>query len=222
MVTYKTNEPYYELKLSDIPENTLHVLSFEGEEEISRLFKYRIDLISKEPDLDPKDILNKKATFVMNRGDEDPLNTNGIISRFEQRGRTPNYVFYYAELVPKLWRMELTFQSVVYQNKNIEKLVTQVLKNAGFAGQDFEFNKLTGSYPDLEYIVQYQETDFNFINRRLEHYGIFLQSRQSASLHKRNLERISLQYASGYRTGQGEGLQPSNSHKKSFSGKSDR
>jgi type VI secretion system secreted protein VgrG len=109
----------------------------------------------------------------MNRGDEDPININGIISRFEQRGRTPNYVFYYAELVPKMWRTELTYQSVIYQNINIEKLVTQVLDNAGFSGQDYEYNKLKGSYPDLEYIVQYQETDFNFINRRLEHYGIF-------------------------------------------------
>jgi len=173
MVTYKHNEPYYELNLSELPEKTVHVLSFQGEEEISRLFKYRIDLISKDPELDPKDILNKKATFVMNRGDEDPININGIISRIEQRGRTPNYVFYYAELVPKMWRLGLTYQSVIYQNKNIEKLVSQVLDNAGFSGQDYEYNKLKGSYPDLEYIVQYQETDFNFINRRLEHYGIF-------------------------------------------------
>jgi len=173
MVTYKHNEPYYELNLSDLPEKTVHVLSFKGEEEISRLFKYRIDLISKESDLDPKDILNKKATFVMNRGDEDPIHINGIISHIEQRGRTPNYVFYYAELVPKMWRLELTYQSVIYQNKNIEKLVSLVLDNAGFSGQDYEYNKLKGSYPELEYIVQYQETDFNFINRRLEHYGIF-------------------------------------------------
>jgi type VI secretion system secreted protein VgrG len=173
MVTYKHNAPYYELNLSDLPAKTVHVLSFQGEEEISRLFKYRIDLISKEQDLDPKDILNKKATFVMNRGDEDPIQINGIISRIEQRGRTPNYVFYYAELVPKMWRLELTYQSVIYQNKNIEKLVSLVLDNAGFSGQDYEYNKLKESYPDLEYIVQYQETDFDFINRRLEHYGIF-------------------------------------------------
>ncbi|MGD8540374.1 MAG: type VI secretion system tip protein TssI/VgrG, partial [Candidatus Aminicenantes bacterium] len=173
MVTYKYNEPYYLLNLSDLPEKTVHVLSFLGEEEISRLFRYRIELISQDPELDPKDILNKKATFVMNRGDEDPININGIISRFEQRGRSSNYVYYYAELVPKIWRLILTYQSVVYQNLNIEKLVSKVLDDAGLSGQDYEFNKLKGSYPDLEYVVQYQETDFDFINRRLEHYGIF-------------------------------------------------
>jgi type VI secretion system secreted protein VgrG len=55
---------------------------------------------------------------------------------------------------------------------DVEKIVTQVLNDAGFSGQDFEF-KLKGSYPELEYVVQHKETDFNFINRRLEHYGIF-------------------------------------------------
>jgi type VI secretion system secreted protein VgrG len=173
MVTYRYNQPYYLLNLSELPEKTVHVLSFQGEEEISRLFLYRIELISQDPELDPKDILNKKATFVMNRGDEDPININGIISRFEQRGRSSNYVYYYAELVPKMWRLGLTYQSVIYQNLNIEKLVSKVLDDAGFSGQDYEYNKLAGSYPDLEYIVQYQETDFDFINRRLEHYGIF-------------------------------------------------
>lgn len=172
MVTYRHNQPYYELHLSELPENTVHVMSFQGEEHISRLFKYGIDLVSSDPELDPKDILNKKGTFVFNRGDEDPIKINGIISYFEQRGRTPNYVFYYAELVPKMWRLGLTHQSKIYQNMDIEKLVTQVLENSGLSGQDFGF-KLDGSYPELEYVVQYQETDFDFINRRLEHYGIF-------------------------------------------------
>jgi uncharacterized protein involved in type VI secretion and phage assembly len=63
MVTYKHNEPYYELNLSELPEKTVHVLSFQGEEEISRLFKYRIDLISKDPELDPKDIRSIPKIF---------------------------------------------------------------------------------------------------------------------------------------------------------------
>ncbi len=172
MVTYKHNQPHYELHLSELPENTVHVFEFQGEEQISRLFKYRIDLISNDPELDPKDILNKKATFIMNRGDENPIRINGIISHFEQRGRTPNYVFYHAELVPRMWRLGLTKQSQIFQNADIEKIVTQILNDADFSGQDFEF-KLDGSYPELEYVVQHKETDFDFINRRLEHYGIF-------------------------------------------------
>jgi len=172
MVTYKHNEPYYELHLSQLPEDTVRVLSFQGEEHISRLFVYSFELLSNDPELDSSSILNKKATFVMNRGDEEPIKIHGIISKFEQRGRTPNYVSYYAVLIPKMWRLTLTYLSEIYQKMDVQKIVTQVLKNSGFSGTDYKFN-LDESYPELEYIVQYRETNFNFINRRMEHFGIF-------------------------------------------------
>jgi uncharacterized protein involved in type VI secretion and phage assembly len=74
MAKYKHNQPYYELHLSQLPEETVRVFSFQGEENISRLFKYRIELISDDPELDPDSILNKKATFLMNRGDAEHQN----------------------------------------------------------------------------------------------------------------------------------------------------
>ena len=171
MVEYKHNEPYYRLQFSELPEDTINVLSFEGEENISRLFEYRFELLSDDPELEAVDILNKPATFLITREDE-PIEINGIISCFEQRGRTPDYVSYYAVLVPKMWRLGLNFSSKVFQSMDIEKIVTSVLEEAGLAGDDFEF-QLNESYPELEYCVQYRETDFDFINRRLEHFGIY-------------------------------------------------
>jgi type VI secretion system secreted protein VgrG len=172
MVKYQSNQPYYNLHFRELPEDTVDVFAFRGEEHISRLFKYSIDLISEDPEIDATVILNKKATFVLNRGDEDPIMINGVISHFEQRGRTPDYVFYHAELVPKMWRLGLTQDSRVFQKMDIKQIVTQVLKDANFSGEDYEFS-LKESYPELEYVVQYNETDFDFINRRLEHFGIF-------------------------------------------------
>jgi type VI secretion system secreted protein VgrG len=171
MVQYRHNAPYYELHFSELEEDVVRVLAFEGIENISRLFKYSFQLLSENPELKPEEILNKKATFTMNRGDEDPLQINGIISRFEQRGQSPDYVSYFAELVPKMWRLGLTFQSRIFHNMDIEKIVTEVLETSEFSGDDFEF-KLNETYPDLEFAVQYRESDFDFVNRRLEHFGI--------------------------------------------------
>ncbi len=172
MVQYKHNEPYYTLNLSELADDAVRVLAFEGKEQISHLFHYKLELLSEEAELDPAAILNKKATLLFSRGDEDPLPVNGIISHFEQRGRTADYVSYYAELVPKMWRLELNFQSRVFQNMNIEQMITEVLETAEFAGEDFAF-KLNETYPEIEFSVQYRETDFNFVNRRLEHFGIY-------------------------------------------------
>ncbi len=172
MLQFKSNQPLYKLHFSELDEDAVKVFSFEGEESISRLFEYRFELVSENPELDAKSILNKKATFTLTRGEDDPLKMHGIISHFEQRGRTPDYVSYYAVLVPKLWRLTLNFSSNVFQKMDVEELVSSVLKEAGFAGADFEF-QLSESYPKLDYCVQYRETDFNFINRRLEHYGVY-------------------------------------------------
>jgi type VI secretion system secreted protein VgrG len=172
MVDYKYNEAYYRIHFSDLAEDAVQVLSFEGEENISQLFKYRITLLSDDAELDAESILNKTATFIMTRGDDDPIKIHGIISHFEQRGRMPDYVMYYVELVPKMWRLGLTYQSEIYQNMDIEQLVTKVLQDSGFSGEDFKFD-LNDSYPEMEYIVQYRESNLNFIQRRLEHLGIF-------------------------------------------------
>jgi type VI secretion system secreted protein VgrG len=173
MVKYRHNQPYYELHLSQLAEDAVRVLSFQGEESISRLFRYRIELLSEDPDLDPAEILNQPATFVMNRGDEDPISVHGVISLFELRGRTPNYVHYYAELVPRMWRLTLTKNSEVFQKQDVTEMVSEILENSGFAGDDYSFSNLKETYPKLEYVAQYNETNFDFINRKLEHFGIF-------------------------------------------------
>jgi len=172
MIKYKLNEPFYKLHFSELPEDAVRVLSFEGEEGISQLFEYRLTLLSDDPELNAADILNKKATFTLTRGDDEPVHVHGLISHFEQRGRDTNHVFYYAVLVPKMWRLNLTYQSEVYQEMDMEKLIAKVMETAGFASDDFEIN-LTQSYPPQEYTVQYRETNFNFLNRRLEHFGIY-------------------------------------------------
>ncbi|MGE5805095.1 MAG: type VI secretion system Vgr family protein [Ignavibacteria bacterium] len=172
MVDYKHNQPYYELHLSNLKDGTVKVLSFEAEEEISNLFEYRIELVSDDPEIDSSKVLNNQATFFLNRGDEDPVKIHGIISGFEQYGKTSDYVFYKAVLVPQIWRLNLVFQNEVYQHINIEKIIEMMLEDIGLSKQSLKID-LKNKYPEKEYLVQYRETNFNFLNRRLEHFGIY-------------------------------------------------
>jgi type VI secretion system secreted protein VgrG len=172
MINHKFNQPFYELHFSGLKEDAVRVLSFEGEEQLSSLFEYRIKLVSEDPALDSSKILNNNATFILNRGEDDPIKIHGIISNFEQYGKTPDYVFYKAVLVPHLWRLNLIFQNEVYQNMNIEDIIEDVLSDAGLSGNDYKID-LKNKYSKMEYVVQYRESNFNFLNRRLEHFGIF-------------------------------------------------
>ncbi len=172
MLEQKADQAYYKLHLSGIEDDSINVLSFEGEEKISELFEYRIEIISKDMNLDSSKILNKPATFTFERGVKDPEQIHGIISNFEYYGRTSLYAHYKLILVPRLWRLNLVYQNEVYQKIKVAKLIEEVLSDAGLKGSAFKID-LKSSYPELEYIVQYRESNFNFLNRRLEHFGIF-------------------------------------------------
>ncbi len=139
MVSYKHNQPFYEIHFSELKNDNINVLSFEGKEKISELFEYEIRIISDDPALDSSKILNKSAAFIFNRGEEDPFKIHGIISHFEQYGKSNEYAFYKVVLVPKLWRLNLIFQNEVYQDLDIQELIQMIFYDAGLSGSDFKY-----------------------------------------------------------------------------------
>jgi type VI secretion system secreted protein VgrG len=172
MPNYDANTPHFTIQCGDLPDDKLQVALFDGRESVSRPFEFHMTLVSKDEALDAGQILNRKSTFSLHRGNQSESRIHGIISQFEQRGRTPDYVIYQAVLVPRIWRLGLNFGSQVFQKVTLEDVATKILKNAGFGSRDFDF-QLSGTYPTLEYCVQYQESDLQFLNRRLEHFGVY-------------------------------------------------
>jgi type VI secretion system secreted protein VgrG len=87
-------------------------------------------------------------------------------------------VAYRIHVVPRFWDTHLTRGSWIYQEKTpeqiIESALTQTLpERARFVrGEDFDF-ELDGAYTAREYVVQYEESVFNFVARQAEHWGIF-------------------------------------------------
>ncbi len=172
MFNQDSNSAYYKIKLTGIDEKAIQVVSFEGEEKISGLFEYRVEIISQDINLDSSGILNHPASFTFVRGDETPETIFGIISNFEYYGRTKLYAHYRVVLVPQLWRMNLIFQNQVYQKMNIKDLIEQIFNDSKMSSNDYR-TEIDNWYPKMDYIVQYKESNFSFLNRRLEHLGIF-------------------------------------------------
>ncbi|MCI0516176.1 type VI secretion system tip protein VgrG [candidate division KSB1 bacterium] len=159
------------LEIGDLPADTFMVVDFQGAEQISQLFQFEINLISEDEAVDFAAIINKTTRLIIKRGNDDIV-LCGMISKFNQRGRSAEYVAYHATFVPRFWQLTLFYQSRIFQNMTVQDIVAQVLKDAGFSADDFAFN-LSKSYNPREYCVQYQETDWNFICRLLEYEGIF-------------------------------------------------
>ena len=171
MPELNANVARYYFDSPQVPPQALQVARFAGTEEISRLFRFELDLVSDDAFLDFNSLINQPATLTMMRGDE-AVPIQGVIVDFEQWGRTVDYVAYRAVLVPRLWWLSLTYQSRIFQRKTVPDIVEAVLKEAGFAPADYRLD-IQGTYEEQEYRVQYRETDLNFISRLMEHEGIF-------------------------------------------------
>jgi len=146
------------------------LVSLEGKEGLSRLFRFRLELVSANLAVAPNDLVGKGITFSIASGHGGDRYFHGIVERLGVGGLLDKARSYTFELVPWLWFLTRTANCRIYQNLSTVDIVEQVFSEFGFS--DYQ-SKLTGSYPKREYCVQYRETAFQFISRLLEEEGIF-------------------------------------------------
>ena len=140
-----------------------------GEEQISELFHFDLELYSTSPNLQADKIVGTAADIeIHNRTDEKARHINGFISRFIA-GRFESGIRYYrAHMVPWLWFLKHTSNCRIFQNQSAKDIITAIFEQHEF--QQFEFRSITCEKRD--YCVQFSESDFQFVSRLLEEEGI--------------------------------------------------
>jgi len=154
-------------------EDTLSVRHFAIREEISGLFE--VDILARSPldEIDLETIVNDGAGFGINSGVVFLNNANrvwtGICSHMELlQTESIGLSTYFIKIVPALWRTTLRRNNRIFQHLTIPDIVQKVLAEWQIEPE----LKLSETYPEHEYRVQYGETDFTFISRMLEEAGI--------------------------------------------------
>jgi type VI secretion system secreted protein VgrG len=160
--------------------NKLLVRSYSGEEGISSLFRYNLELYSEDALLDSSGIVGQSATLEIQLSNGSYQYVNGVVSRFAQAGRDTRFVTYLAELRPWLWMLTLNAGCRIYQNKTSIDIIKQLFSDLGYSAYA---DKTTATLAAREFCVQYRETAFGFISRLLEEEGIFYYFTHDASSH---------------------------------------
>ena len=153
---------------------------FAGEEDVSRPFRFTLDMLSEKPSIDPNDVLRKPVTVTIVIPGGEERHFHGIVSRFSAGGKRAGLNAYRAEMVPWLWFLSLTNDCRIFQNLDVSEVITKVFKGNGFS--DFKF-KLMGSPAKRVYCVQYRESNLAFVSRLLEEEGIFYFFEHTDSAH---------------------------------------
>ena len=156
----------------------LLLTAFQGNEQISDLFEYQIEVLSDDLDIAPASLIGKTVTVTIQN--EQKRSFHGYINRFSfGEIKSDNLRQYRLTLVPWLWFLSKTNDHRIFQEKNTKDIVSQIFKDLGF--NDFEFKAAGGAV--REYCIQHNESDLHFISRLLEEDGIAYYFKHTADKH---------------------------------------
>ncbi|HEY0133756.1 MAG TPA: type VI secretion system tip protein TssI/VgrG, partial [Nannocystis sp.] len=157
----------------------LRVVRFYGQEGLSGLFEFHLELAGGDVDLAA--IIDTPGVLKID-GLEAPRLVSGVISSFEYVGQSRNLQLYEAQLVPWIWRLQHRHDCRIFQDRSTPDILREVLSIAGLSGEAFRFD-LLGEYAPRNYCVQYRESDLAFISRLMEEDGIYYFFEHSADKH---------------------------------------
>ena len=152
--------------------DTFTVFRLTGREAISELYRFEVDVVSDTPDIPLSSLAGRNATASMTRlGHTQEI--HGMLEGIQLRASTPQGQYVYrAVLVPSLQKLALTRQNQIHGTATPvsvrevlnDELSANALKGAPAAAvsgrlglNDFEL-RLTHTYPQRDYIVQYDES----------------------------------------------------------------
>ena len=171
------NQERRTLSMEKVGDHEFELESFRGEERLSALFVYDLELRCEETAVDPADVIGQEVSFRIEdqekrETEREPRYISGIVSRFLVSSMaTDRRRRYHATVVPAVWRLTQRSDCRVFQDKTVKDIVEQVFSDASFS--DYDMQAVTRSHPTLKYCVQYMESDFAFVSRLLEEHGIF-------------------------------------------------
>src|SRR4030095_2323195 len=144
------------------------IVRLTGQEAISRLFSFQLDLIAENDKSFTFDqLLGQKIGVRLILPDNQQRYFFGLCKRLTQAEQGLDFTAYRMEIVPELWKLTKVAQSRIFQQESVPDILKKVLTGLNVA---FE---IQGSFHPRDFCVQYRETDFNFASRLMEEEGIY-------------------------------------------------
>lgn len=165
---------------SPLGEGALLLRSMRGSEALGRPFRYELTLVTADANVDFGAVVGQTMTVELELDNGKTRELTGYVTEFSLAGGSGRHVLYRAELRPWLELLAYRTNCRIFQGQTVPEVVKQVFRDHGFS--DFE-EQLTDSYRAWDYLVQYRESDFNFVTRMLEQEGIYYYFKHQGGLH---------------------------------------
>lgn len=162
-----------------LAEERWRVVRFEGREALSEGFEYTVDLATTDAEMAAEDFVDCAAELTVTRGGH-ARTVSGVIRASTDLGVAHDHRLARAVLVPELWCLSERFDSRVFVDRTAVGLAREVLRLADLYVGRLDVH-VSRALPTHEYLVQYRESDLDFVKRWLEREGITFFLRHDAA-----------------------------------------
>jgi len=158
-------------------DNVLVLKTFSGNETLGQPFEFHVEALSEEENIDFDKALGQACTIKLKTYEQKERFFCGILTEAQWVGTGTGGQLGYSHyrLVLRPWFSLLAHRANcrIFPKMKVTEIIEQVFKDAGFSS-DTDFKFCThGTYEEIKYCVQYRETDFAFVSRLMEQYGIY-------------------------------------------------
>jgi len=158
-------------------DNVLVLKSFTGSEGLGEPFGFEIEALSEEQNIDFDKALGQACSIKLKTYANKERFFSGILVSAQwtggEVGGDKHYARYSLVLRPWFWLLNHSANCRIFLDKNVKEIIEKVFTDLGFSsGTDFKF-RTTANYEAISYCVQYRESDYAFVSRLMEQYGIY-------------------------------------------------
>jgi len=141
----------------------------EGTDRISTPFSFALRVVGEDLEKDPNEILGKPVGIKV-QGEEVDRFFHGFATEFGLLNLDDGYAQYQITLRPWLWFLSNRRDCRIFQKMSVIEIIEDVF--AAYSDANYEL-RLLNTYQPRDYCVQYDESDLDFVQRLMEHEGIF-------------------------------------------------
>lgn len=158
-----------EFPRNDGPDRILLPNRLKAHEEVSRCFRFEVELLSDDAQIPLKATMARMVTISLVREDGSLRYFNGYVTEFRFLRADGGFAFYHVVLEPWLAFTKLRKDNVSFHGKSVIELTE--LTFAHYRQKDWN-PLIVGEFPRLTCANQYDETDYNHMHRRWEEFGL--------------------------------------------------
>lgn len=179
--------PIFDIEISGYHGRPMRIARLEGREELGRPYEFEIDLVSQDDELPIAALVGKPAVLTLRQG-VGQRRIHGVLRRMDAAGEASGgFYAYRLGLSPRLALLQLARHNRSFGSRHpmtVLDVIEAVLSDPaglGFGPAQYSIRVLDAqAYPTRDFWVQYGETDFDFLHRLLEHWGLFYYFEQTA------------------------------------------